>query len=175
MVERFQNSLFLRHAHDSIIQGFDLSAIMATGIYDDAIVETIQEDSLITDTVTVKVRARFLYVGLYGSPQSVLIQDLHIGSISSRSLSFSSPFKLTATRRALKAHAFVLYFDTFFTPSGTPVAEDAEVNLDKAGEPALAEVWQVPGKSKRKDSSTSNKEKAVSFSTGPLSRPTHWK
>lgn len=92
--------------------------------------------------------------------------------MSSRSLNFSSRFRLTATRRALKAHAFVLYFDTFFTPSGLPV--DRAVHLDREGEPALAEVWQVPGKAKRKDSS-GGKGHDVSFSTGPLSRPSHWK
>jgi type I protein arginine methyltransferase len=74
----------------------------------------------------------------------------------------------------LNAHAFILYFDTFFSPSGNPVPENTSVHLVKEGEPTLAEVWQVPGKSKRKDS-TCQKGKEVSFSTGPLSTPTHWK
>lgn len=91
-----------------------------------------------------------------------------------QSLNFVSSFTLTATRRVLKAHAFILYFDTFFSPSGTPVPEGTAVHLVKEGQPALAEVWQVPGKVKRKESS-GDKGKEVSFSTGPLSAPTHWK
>jgi protein arginine N-methyltransferase 3 len=102
------------------------------------------------------------------------IEDLPIGTLQQQGLNFTSPFKLTATRRALKAHAFILYFDTFFTPTGQSVLEDAAVTLVKEGEPSLAEVWQVPGKVKRKDS-TGGKGKEVSFSTGPLSVPTHWK
>lgn len=104
----------------------------------------------------------------------MIIQDIPIGTLTPQSLNFSSPFALTATRRVLKAHAFILYFDTFFSPSGVPVPEDTAVHLVKEGEPALAEVWQVPGKSKRKESS-GDKGKEVSFSTGPLSAPTHWK
>ena len=101
-------------------------------------------------------------------------EDLRIGTLSQKSLNFSSPFKLTATRRVLKAHAFILYFDTFFTPTGSPLPENAKVHLVKDGEPSLAEVWQVPGKIRRKDS-TSGRGKEVSFSTGPESKPTHWK
>ncbi|KAF8529315.1 S-adenosyl-L-methionine-dependent methyltransferase [Hysterangium stoloniferum] len=129
----------------SDVYGFDLSA-MAADIYDDSIVDIVGEDTLVTNTVPVKLQ----------------------------SLNFTSSFKLTATKRALKAHAFILYFDTFFTPTGASVPEDATVNLVKKDEPSLAEVWQVPGKVKRKDSAGS-KGKEVSFSTGPLSVPTHWK
>jgi type I protein arginine methyltransferase len=74
----------------------------------------------------------------------------------------------------LKAHAFILYFDTFFSPSGAAVPEGTAVHLVKEGQAALAEVWQIPGKTKRKDSA-GEKGKEVSFSTGPLSSPTHWK
>lgn len=48
------------------------------------------------------------------------------------------------------------------------------MQLVRDGEPALAEVWQVPGKVKRKES-MSERGKDVSFSTGPQSAPTHWK
>ncbi|KAF8587688.1 S-adenosyl-L-methionine-dependent methyltransferase [Ramaria rubella] len=135
------------------IYGFDLSA-MAVDVYDDAIVDIVGEETLISNTV--------------------LVKDLPIGTLALQSLNFSSPFKLTATRRVLKAHAFILYFDTFFVPTGRPVAEDSPVHLVKEGEAALAEVWKVPGKSKRRES-TGEKDKEVSFSTGPLSTPTHWK
>ncbi|KIJ54463.1 hypothetical protein M422DRAFT_24410 [Sphaerobolus stellatus SS14] len=135
------------------IYGYDLSA-MTADVYDEAIIDVVPEESLVSNAAIVK--------------------DLPIGSLSIRSLNFSSSFKLTATRRVLKAHAFILYFDTFFTPTGESVAEDAKVHLVKEGEASLAEVWQVPGKIKRKDS-LGGKGKEVSFSTGPESRPTHWK
>ena len=88
---------------------------------------------------------------------------------------------MATTDRKTKIHAFVLYFDTFFTPSGEPIPEGTEVHIVREGDPILAEVWQVGGKrrvSRRMssvDPSKKPKPKITSFSTGPLSTPTHWK
>ncbi|GJJ15438.1 hypothetical protein Clacol_009716 [Clathrus columnatus] len=138
----------------SDIYGYDLSA-MAENIYDDAIIDTVDPESLVTNTVCIK--------------------DMHLSTITSQSLNFTSSFRLKTNRKISKAYAFILYFDTFFTPTGDPVDDDAEVTLVKDGEPALAEVWQVPGKPRRKESTNFERGKEVSFSTGPMSIPTHWK
>ena len=47
----------------------------------------------------------------------------------------------------------------------------------KEGEAVLAELWPVGGKAahQRRQSSGREKDKIVSFSTGPESTPTHWK
>lgn len=59
-------------------------------------------------------------------------------------------------------HAFLGYFDTFFTPDGTSVAEDTEVDLYRHDE----RLEVAP-----KDGSAN----VVSFTTGPQGVPTHWK
>lgn len=75
----------------------------------------------------------------------------------------------------------MLYFDTFFLPSGDPVPEETEVYLVREGDPILAEVWQVggrrhmPRRMSSVDPTKPPKPKVVSFSTGPRSVPTHWK
>jgi protein arginine N-methyltransferase 3 len=70
-----------------------------------------------------------------------------------------------------------LYFDTFFTASGLPVPPSTEVKMIKEGEAVLAELWPVGGKAahQRRQSMGREKDKIVSFSTGPESTPTHWK
>ena len=47
----------------------------------------------------------------------------------------------------------------------------------KEGEVVLAELWPVGGKAahQRRQSMGREKDKIVSFSTGPESSPTHWK
>lgn len=109
-------------------------------------------------------------------------QDLYLPDVTPRQLDFSSPFKLTATTaRTTKIHAFVLYFDTFFNETGAPVPADTPVAVAREGDPILAEVWQVGGRrhlTRRMSSGEAIKPhepKIVSFSTGPLSVPTHWK
>ena len=109
------------------------------------------------------------------------MQDLYLREITTRQLDFSSPFTLVSTvERRTKIHAFVLYFDTFFTSTGEPIPEGTEVHVVREGETILAEVWQVGGKphlSRRMSSGDGlkAKPKITSFSTGPLSVPTHWK
>ena len=75
----------------------------------------------------------------------------------------------------------MLYFDTFFVETGLPVPEDKPVHIVREGDPILAEVWQLGGKrhmTRRMSSGEYIKPyepKTISFSTGPLSVPTHWK
>ncbi|KZT35410.1 S-adenosyl-L-methionine-dependent methyltransferase, partial [Sistotremastrum suecicum HHB10207 ss-3] len=154
------------------VYGFDLSS-MAEEVYDDAIIDVVPEESLVSDPTTIKTF------------------DLHV--LTPKKLDFSSPFTLTSTRtKRTKAWAFVLYFDTFFNTVPTLLSpEDPayEVTIVKADEPNTAEVWAVgkPGRGelKRRASSKSGEKgkKAMeryekgyvkSFSTGPASLRTHW-
>lgn len=80
-----------------------------------------------------------------------------------------------------KIHALVLYFDTFFTTTGEPLSPDVPVRLIKDGDVTLAEVWPIAGKpppKRRASVSPGLKEReekrVISFSTGPMSQPTHW-
>ncbi|KAI5987412.1 S-adenosyl-L-methionine-dependent methyltransferase [Pisolithus marmoratus] len=140
----------------SDIYGFDLSE-MAKEVYDDAIVDVVPPESI----------------------------DLHLNTITPRQLDFKSSFSLTCTSpMRTKIHALVLYFDTFFVAEGNePLDPSVPVTIVKEGDPFLAEVWPVGGKPlpKRRASLGSGKFKAsekkrlTSFSTGPLSHPTHWK
>ncbi|CAL1713691.1 unnamed protein product [Somion occarium] len=143
----------------SDVYGFDLAA-MAADVYNEAIVDVV--DSMASEPVVVK--------------------DLYLKTIAPKQLDFSSSFTLVSTtERKTNIHAFVLYFDTFFTASGEPIPEDSQVHFVKEGDPILAEVWQVGGKphiSRRMSSGgplKKPKPKTTSFSTGPLSVPTHWK
>ncbi len=101
--------------------------------------------------------------------------------ITTKQLDFSSPFTLVSTtERRTKIHAFVLYFDTFFTSTGQPVPDGTQVYVARDGDPMLAEVWQIGSRahvSRRMSTGGGLKPKpeVTSFSTGPLSVPTHWK
>jgi type I protein arginine methyltransferase len=136
---------------------------MAHGVYNDAIVDIVSSDSL--------------------ASQPYLLKDLHLNSTTPRNLDFSSPFTLTSTTpKRTKIHAFVLYFDTFFTTTGDAVPPSVPVKVTKEGDVTLAEVWPVGGKAppqRRASMGAGLKQKedrrVTSFSTGPDSQPTHWK
>ncbi|KAI0917627.1 hypothetical protein AcW1_007211 [Taiwanofungus camphoratus] len=146
----------------SDVYGFDLS-YMATDIYDEAIVDVVGAETMLSDPYTIK--------------------DLCIGNITPKQLDFSSPFTLVSNaERRTKVHAFVLYFDVFFTDNGEPVPAGTQVDVVRDGDPMLAEVWPLGGRphpSRRMSSGeglkTKLKPKVTSFSTGPTSVPTHWK
>ncbi|EIN12179.1 S-adenosyl-L-methionine-dependent methyltransferase [Punctularia strigosozonata HHB-11173 SS5] len=113
------------------VYGFDLSA-MAREVCDEAIVDVVPEESLVSEPYTIK--------------------DIYLGNATPRSLDFTSSFKLTSTaERRTKAHAFLLYFDTFFAADGAPVPESTAVQLVKDGDVRLAEVWPV-GAAHRRES-----------------------
>ncbi|CAE6479398.1 unnamed protein product [Rhizoctonia solani] len=150
--------------------GFNMSS-MAKEVYDDALIEVVSADAVLTN--------------------DDLIKDIPIQRVTPKNLDFSSPFVLTATRPG-KAHALLLYFDTWFTTDGTDVPPDAEPTIAKGeGDVVTTDVLQIKARpelvARRKSSmgplrkkSMSGEElikdgKEVSFSTGPASMPTHWK
>ncbi|KAJ7166306.1 protein arginine N-methyltransferase [Mycena crocata] len=143
------------------VYGFDLST-MAKELYDEAIVDVVGPDTLLSAPYAVK--------------------DLQLGVITARQLDFVSSFKLVSTvERRTKVNSFILYFDTFFTVHGRPVPEGTEVKMIRENDVVLAEVWPVGGRPapQRRVSSGVSKQpetdKITSFSTGPQSIPTHWK
>ncbi|KAF9046251.1 protein arginine N-methyltransferase [Panaeolus papilionaceus] len=128
------------------VYGFDMSA-MAENLYDEAIVDVVGPEALLSRPATVK--------------------DLLLGDITAQYLDFTTPFTLISTaQRRTKINSLILYFDTFFTSTGHPISPATRVSLVKEGEAVLAELWPSMGR---------DKETVTSFSTGPESIPTHWK
>ncbi len=77
--------------------------------------------------------------------------------------------------RRTKIHALVLYFDTFFEVTGSPVSPDTAVHVTHDGG-ELAEVWPLARRpSAPRRQSLKSRQSTISFSTGPRSAPTHWK
>ncbi|KAH9932760.1 protein arginine N-methyltransferase [Epithele typhae] len=146
----------------SDVYGFDLSA-MGKNVYEEAIVDVVGPRTVVSEPVVVK--------------------DLFLGTITPKQLDFSAPFKLVSTsERRIKVHAFVLYFDTFFTSTGEPLPSDTPVHVIQESDPILAEVWPLGGRAyQARRMSTGDplkgkgRPKVTSFSTGPASVPTHWK
>jgi len=161
------------------VYGFKMSN-MAKEIYDEALIDVIGPGALLSDVVTIK--------------------DLPLQRITSRQLDFVSPFSFTIRRDGM-FHAFVVYFDTWFTPDGVDVPADAPVTISRVdGDGVTADVIQLkrrPSQTERRaslapgeaEAAAANavqaveadapkeevRKKEVSFSTGPRSTPTHWK
>jgi protein arginine N-methyltransferase 3 len=140
--------------------GFDLS-VMAHDVYNEAIIDIVSPDFL--------------------ASQPYLLKDFHLNSTTPRNLDFSSRFTLTSTTpKRTKIHAFVLYFDTFFTTTGDAVPPSVPVKVTKEGDVTLTEVWPVggqPSPQRRASMGAGLKQKedrgVTSFSTGPDGQPTH--
>jgi protein arginine N-methyltransferase 3 len=106
------------------------------------------------------------------------LQDIFLGDIAVRRLEFVSDFSLKAiVDKRTKVNSFVLYFDTFFAPSGRPIPPETGVKFIQEGDAVLVDIWPVGGKpaTKRRQSLGPDREEITSFSTGPQSKPTHWK
>ncbi|KXN82845.1 Ribosomal protein arginine N-methyltransferase rmt3 [Leucoagaricus sp. SymC.cos] len=139
------------------VYGFDMS-VMSQGLYDEAIVDVVGPETMASKPYVVK--------------------DLFLGDTTTRQLEFASNFTLKATvDKRTRINSFVLYFDTFFAPSGRPVPHETEVKFIQEGDAILADIWPVGGKpaTKRRQSLGPDREEITSFSTGPQSKPTHWK
>ncbi|KAJ3932707.1 MAG: S-adenosyl-L-methionine-dependent methyltransferase [Lentinula lateritia] len=153
------------------VYGFDMS-VMAEEMYHEAVIDVVGSHAMLSTPSVVK--------------------ELHLSSTTTRQLDFISSFKLTSSvDRRTKVTAFILYFDTFFTASGNPVAPEKEVDVIQENDAVVAEVWPLGGRPapQRRMSQHHKKEKSVdkstgdatktdvvtSFSTGPKSIPTHWK
>lgn len=160
--------------------GFDLSE-MAHSIYKDAIIDVVNPNSVVSEPYLLKVIFLSSLVS-HVHNLSLTAQDLHLQTITSRQLEFTSPFSLTSTSfMRTKIHALVLYFDTFFTTTGESLSPDVPVRLIRDGDVTLAEVWPIAGKPppKRRASvgpglKEREDKRVISFSTGPTSQPTHW-
>ncbi|CED83231.1 protein arginine n-methyltransferase [Phaffia rhodozyma] len=122
------------------VYGFDMRT-MAQEMNEDSLVEIMEESELVTSCSCIK--------------------DIVISSATIKSLDFTSPFSITASRDSTM-HAFLGYFDTFFTPDGSAVDESVEVDLFRHDEELKVEA---------KD----GEKNIVSFTTGPQGVPTHWK
>lgn len=74
--------------------------------------------------------------------------------------------------RRTKVTAFILYFDTFFTASGNPVAPEKEVDVIQENDAVVAEVWPLGGRPapQRRMSQHHKKEKSVDKSTGDATK-----
>lgn len=83
---------------------------MAEEINEDSIVEVLEASSIATTYHCIK--------------------DILTSTATVRSLDFTSSFSIKATR-ATTMHAFLGHFDTFFTPDGSSVAKDAQVDLTR--------------------------------------------
>ncbi|KAH9925083.1 protein arginine N-methyltransferase [Amylocystis lapponica] len=143
------------------VYGFDLSA-MGHDVYNDAIVDVVGPETMLSEPFTIK--------------------DLFLAEATAKQLDFTTSFRLVSTaERRTKIHAFVLYFDTFFTGTGERIPPDGEVALIREGDPMLAEVWPLGGRPPTRRMSSvdplkgKGRPKVTSFSTGPKSVPTHWK
>lgn len=104
------------------------------------------------------------------------LQDIYLGDVTTKRLEFSSSFTLVSTAvRRTKIHALVLYFDTFFEATGSPITSDTAVHVTRDGS-ELAEVWPLGRRhSVPRRQSVKSRQGITSFSTGPRSAPTHWK
>lgn len=117
------------------VYGFDMSA-MSTEAYDDAIIDYVANESLLSD--------------------SCIVKDLNLQTIAAKELSFTAPFTLKAkdlpTSPASKvksgntyflgklhnhrtyATAFVLWFDTFFHPTGQQYPPEIPCKVHTSGD-----------------------------------------
>ncbi|KAF5360411.1 hypothetical protein D9756_004931 [Leucocoprinus leucothites] len=139
------------------VYGFDMT-VMSEGLYEEAIVDVVGPETVASKPFVVK--------------------DLILGEITTRQLEFVSDFSLQAiVNKRTRINSFVLYFDTFFAPSGCPIPPKTAVKFIQKGDAVLADIWPVGGKraSKRRQSLGPDREEITSFSTGPQSEPTHWK
>lgn len=108
------------------VYGFKMTPMKKSTLHE-AVVDLVKSDSIITDIITVK--------------------DLPLQTITKKQLDFSAPFKLIAQKKGT-IHAFVGWFDTWFTRDGHPIP------LEQGDE---------------------KKEGETFFTTGPNAYATHWK
>ncbi|KAE8216049.1 hypothetical protein CF327_g757 [Tilletia walkeri] len=157
----------------SDVYGFKMSA-MSKGLTDDAYTEGLKREALITDTAN--------------------IFDLPLMTMSTKQPEFESTFALKASRKGTM-HAFLSWFDTWFLPAplsssglfppkgrrdteggevlpGLPPCQTAEpVRADISGlDESLRGNAVVPAKDEG-----AGQGEAVSFTTGPEGKETHWK
>ncbi|KAI1816644.1 S-adenosyl-L-methionine-dependent methyltransferase [Poronia punctata] len=127
------------------VYGFDMS-VMAKGIYDEARVLNWPKDKIC------------------GEASAFKMLDLY--TTTAADLNFTSPYTSKLTRDVDAIDGFLIWFDTFFSPTtrGTSTAEDKHPVPDDAD--ALKWIY---------DSKGQRDQDRVAFTTGPFSTETHWK
>ncbi|KAI0545189.1 S-adenosyl-L-methionine-dependent methyltransferase [Xylaria curta] len=134
------------------VYGFDMSA-MAKGIYDEVRVLHWPGDKVC------------------GTPSAFKMLDLY--TTTAADLSFTAPYTSRLTQDVDAVDGFLIWFDTFFSPTRqSPEEQRAEgTDYDKHAVPndAVATEWILDNNGKR------NQDR-VAFTTGPLGgAETHWK
>ena len=146
---------------------------MSEDVFNDAVMDIVGSDTVMSEPYMIKVRLRIL---ILSRTYATHVQDIYLGDVTTKRLEFSSPFTLISTAvRRTKIHALVLYFDTFFETTGSPIPPDTTVHVARDGS-ELAEVWPLGRRhSVPRRQSIKSRQGIISFSTGPRSAPTHWK
>ncbi|KAI0914568.1 S-adenosyl-L-methionine-dependent methyltransferase [Ustulina deusta] len=140
------------------VYGFDMSA-MAKGIYDEVRVLHWPSDNVC------------------GTSSAFKMLDLY--TTTAADLSFTAPYASRLTQDIDAVDGFLIWFDTFFSPTApssstqqNSAGQKAEAaNTDKHGVPddAVATEWVLDNKGKRD-------QDRIAFSTGPFGgAETHWK
>ncbi|KAI1494420.1 S-adenosyl-L-methionine-dependent methyltransferase [Biscogniauxia mediterranea] len=130
--------------HD--VYGFDMHRAMARGICDETRVLHWPRDRLA------------------GAPCAFRMLDLY--AVSAADLSFTAPFATTLDRDIDALDGFLVWFDTFFSPT-RPSPGDPNVPADDA----VADAWAAAGKNQNQNQD----QDRVAFTTGPAGKETHWK
>ncbi|KAK0553497.1 hypothetical protein OC846_000875 [Tilletia horrida] len=154
------------------VYGFKMSS-MTKGLTDDAYTESLKAEALITDTAN--------------------IFDLPLMTMSTQQPEFQAPFSLTASRKGT-VHAFLSWFDTWFLPAplSSPGLVPADGKRDMSGGEVLPGLPACETREPTKDDvrgielrgseviketqlADGSEGEAVSFTTGPAGKETHWK
>ncbi|KAI1084362.1 S-adenosyl-L-methionine-dependent methyltransferase [Whalleya microplaca] len=149
------------------VYGFDMRAMQA-GIYDEARVlqwaatntTTIAKSKNGTNTNTTTTAAATDHEpeieGVVGTPCGFKLLDLY--TVSTADLSFTTPYATTSTTEIDVLDGFLIWFDTFFSPSPSRSASQHAVTPS-----SRAAEWAAQAADR------------VAFTTGPWGRDTHWK
>ncbi|KAI0973175.1 S-adenosyl-L-methionine-dependent methyltransferase [Xylaria arbuscula] len=132
------------------VYGFDMGA-MAKGIYDEARVLHWPADKVC------------------GTPSAFKMLDLY--TTTAADLSFTAPYASRLTQDVDAVDGFLIWFDTFFSPTPRNQETAETTNTDKHPVPddAVATEWIIDSKGKRD-------QDRVAFTTGPFGGvETHWK
>ncbi|EIW71571.1 hypothetical protein TREMEDRAFT_42931 [Tremella mesenterica DSM 1558] len=137
----------------SSVYGFDMSTMSDT-YFDEGLTEVVDPEEVITT--------------------ESIIKDINSHSATINSLDFHSSFQIhSATTAPITLRAFMVHFNTFFSPlsgQASHVSSEHTVDLVKYENTNIAEPIHPPHVDREGKVGTE-----VSFTTGPKGRETHWK
>jgi protein arginine N-methyltransferase 3 len=142
-------------------------SVMAESAFDEAIIDIVTPESILTSTDIINVRLFFLMVCFEANRQN--LQDINTSAQPAHPSpsTFTSRFTLTSiSPRRRIARAFVLHFDTFFTVDGRKVPEEVKAKEAREGEGVVKEVWRV-GKSSGGGSRGASPERTPEIPSSP--------